>query len=650
MNNSDSANYEKQFLIKYFTKQATVKIDKLKEKISDITSKSEIIDIHNKIKNIETDLQNTLKIIDEDTTSNVVESTEKINTIKVSNEIITYKGINTPKYIWDYLFNYQQDGVKWMIDLHIMVKGGLLADEMGLGKTMQAIAFIFGIFEMNSHAKILIICPATVIDQWINEIKKFHPKFNVSTKMINSGCIVMGYEKYKSLESKQSFDSVILDEGHRIKNKDAQITKCVKKIRCNSRFILTGTPIQNNLTELWSIFDFIVPGLLGTHLVFEEEFSDKIKDKSDSDASYRYSVMLRSTIEPYILRRMKSQIAYKLPGKIDKVVFVTFTPIQHKMYIKALESNKMRKAMVEKMGLLGVIDHLRKICNHPALLTGIKYNEQGNDDDNNSIENDNNLNNSIENDNSEDDSCNYEHIQQTGNSLIDSSCKMIATMSFLKKWKKEGKKVLIFTQTVQMQKIIEQCICKYNYMKMSGSTPTAKRNQIVQKFNEDKNIFIFLLTTKVGGLGLNLTGANRIILYDPDWNPSTDNQAKERIYRYGQKSDVEIYRLICKETIEERVYQKQIYKNCLSKKILSDPRTVMSKEAMIDLFSYYGSEQAAPKIEDFRNIEIEQDKLVEINDEDNREYSNMKEYNSREYLNGEELIEYIMRRESNLNG
>ena len=552
---ANAEDYEKSFLERYFTGQANKKIADIREMMKNTSNPRQLESYETKIRKINEELSANLGIVSTENAPERLEDTE-VDGSADEDDVFVHQGATIPRRIWNYLFAYQQEGVRWMIDLHMKESGGILADEMGLGKTIQAIAFISGLLISGHAEKALILCPATVVAQWAAEFRKACPGVAVSSNGMGRGrgVSIMSYEHFKLSMHAEPLDTVILDEGHKIKNRETQISRTVKSIRSRSRFVLTGTPIQNNLTELWSLFDFIVPGLLGTHLVFQEEFEERIKDKSDSNTSYRYSVMLRSTIEPHILRRMKSQIAHKLPGKIDKVIFVTLSGRQHDLYVKALQSSRIRKALIDGKGMLGAIDHLRKICNHPFLVE--KNNREldlDGDLDEDSIET---------------------------SRLVQLSCKMVAMMSFLDQWKEEGRKAIVFSQTVQMQNIIERAMSGFKYLKMSGGTPMHRRSVLVEQFNRDPSIFIFLLTTRVGGLGLNLTGASRIILYDPDWNPSTDNQAKERIYRYGQKQDVEIYRIICRSTLEERIYQKQIYKNCLSRKILSDPGTRMSKEAV----------------------------------------------------------------------
>lgn len=639
---TNASDYEKNFLERYFRSQAEKKIRELQVKMEDATPK-QVREYQRKVQMIEQELEVSLRLVvdGEDCKKVHMVKKEADLVVKEHGESFVFKNVRIPLYLWDYLFSYQQEGVKWMIDLHMEGKGGILADEMGVGKTIQAVTFVTSLMLHNDIECVLVLCPATVVSQWIHEFKRVSPRIRVYDPKTpkKQGISVMSYDGFKVSRCDGAFDILILDEGHKIKNKDAQVTRAVKRIKSTSRFILTGTPIQNNLAELWSLFDFIIPGLLGTHVIFQEEFEEHIKQKHDPEMAYKYSVMLRAIIEPYILRRMKSQISHNLPGKTDNVIFVSLTEKQHSLYVKALESDKLRKALFDKKGLLGAIDHLRKICNHPFLIESKNWREKylsGQDD----------LEEPVRDTDSEIGDDEYQRPEK----IIDLSCKMSATMTLLRKWSRENKKTLIFSQTVQMQNIIEEAVKlkSYSYLKMSGDTLINQRSRLVEVFNKDPRISIFLLTTRVGGLGLNLTGASRIILYDPDWNPATDNQAKERIYRFGQKSAVEIYRIICRNTIEEKIYQKQIYKDCLSKKILSDPSIKIDKDAVIDLFSYHGRPAEGLEIAELGVAEVVDDKLVDVKEEDKKEFSIMKNFNSKKILTGVELIEFIERRENSL--
>ncbi|TBU16231.1 superfamily II DNA/RNA helicase [Ordospora colligata] len=570
-----------------------------------------------------------------------------------------HEGFAVPSFLWESLFVYQQEGVKWMLNLYKAKKGGILADDMGLGKTFQLIVFLTALFRNEAAGKALIVCPATIVLQWVSEWKKFYPFMRIFTGGVDSeknGVHVMSYEKFKMIAGSEECDVLVLDEGHRIKNKNAQVSLAAKRMKSVCRLILSGTPIQNNLRELWSMFDFVNPGLLGSHSAFNEEFEEVIskggyKNASNSqvERAYKHSLMLRSLIEPYILRRTKAQVSHRLPSKQDKIVFCSLTSLQTDLYKKVLRSKHIMNVLTGKANLLSGITLLRKVCNHPRLLftdDNTRHDGMHDQDPSKHKIEQFELDYDYQDESLDVNACNGKY---NGYALVESACKMKILMDFLKKWKKSGNKVLIFSQTIRMLDIIEKCIDGYMYMRMDGSTSTQDRRSLVEQFNNDENVFIFLLTTRVGGLGLNLTGASRVVIYDPDWNPSTDTQAKERAWRYGQKKDVEIYRFVCKDTIEEKVYQKQIFKDMLGKKVLSDPRLsrFFNKSCIDDLFSFDGTDEVVEiKAHEEHGEEGEEEGVLKgVRDKDEELFLRMKVLNSKSVLSGSEMLEYIRLRE-----
>lgn len=555
------------------------------------------------------------------------------------------EGFAVPRFLWESLFAYQQEGVQWMLKLYREGKGGVLADDMGLGKTVQVIGFLAGLFHSGAVRRVLILCPATIVSQWVFEWKRFYPFVRVFCRSVEgaaTGVYLMSYEKFKARTRDEEWDVMVLDEGHRIKNKNAQVTLSVKKVRCGSRFVLSGTPIQNNLGELWSIFDFVNPGLLGPHTSFHEEFEDVISRGGYRSASnlqvekaYRHSLMLRSLIEPYILRRAKMQVSHRLPSKEDKIIFCSLTPAQMELYNKVLESKHIMNVLTGKANLLSGISMLRKVCNHPRLLLPRRQGEHVRDE---SSEMDEGADAEIET---------VTRSSEGFYDLVGSSCKIKILLDLLGKWKAEGSKVLVFSQTIRMLDIIERCIKGSAYLRMDGRTSTSDRSRLVDRFNRDESVFVFLLTTRVGGLGLNLIGASRIVIYDPDWNPSTDTQAKERAWRYGQKRDVEIYRFVCKDTIEEKVYQKQIFKDMLGKKVLSNPRLsrFFNKSCINELFSLAVANDCVEVKTHEAHRGDGEGVLQEVRDGDAEVFSRMKALNEKRTLSGSEVLEYIRLRE-----
>lgn len=323
---------------------------------------------------------------------------------------------------------------------------------------------------------------------------------------------------------------------------------------------MSGSPLQNHLKELWSLFDFVFPGKLGTLPVFHTQFIIPITMGGYSTASraqvhtaYKCSLVLRDLISPYLLRRLKKDVATQLPEKHEQILFVKLTPEQREKYEAFLRSRFVRQVLHGKLNLLYAITALRKICNHPDIPL------HNNDHDNNYAKNGVNQKRrmapavprlyqgeSVE-------------IQEDYGSWRRSG-KMVVLDRVLAAWKKAGSKVLLFSQTRTMLDILEIFVKDkgYSYQRMDGMTAVGSRMRLIDQFNSDETVFVFLLTTRVGGLGVNLTGADRVVLFDPDWNPSTDLQARERAWRVGQKRPVTIYRLVTTGTIEEKIYHRQV--------------------------------------------------------------------------------------------
>ncbi|KAF4090355.1 hypothetical protein AMELA_G00050880 [Ameiurus melas] len=498
------------------------------------------------------------------------------------------EGFKVPGFLWKKLFKYQQTGVRWMWELHCQQAGGILGDEMGLGKTIQVIAFLAGL----SYSKLktrgsnyryaglgptVIVCPATVMHQWVKEFHTWWPPFRVAVlhetgsfnnkkeKLIpeiaaSHGILITSYSYVRIMQDyiqKYDWHYVILDEGHKIRNPNAGVTVACKQFRTPHRFILSGSPMQNNLKELWSLFDFVFPGKLGTLPVFMEQFSVPITMGGYSNASpvqvqtaYKCACVLRDSINPYLLRRMKADVKanLSLPDKNEQVLFCRLTEEQRQVYQNFLDSKEVYQILNGDMQIFSGLIALRKICNHPDLFTGGPRMLRGIP---------------VEELTKEE---HFGYWKRSG--------KLIVVESLLRLWFKQGHRVLLFTQSRQMLEILEVFVRENGYtcLKMDGTTTIASRQPLIAQYNEDKDIFIFLLTTKVGGLGINLTGANRVIIYDPDWNPSTDTQARERAWRIGQKQQVTVYRLLTAGTIEEKIYHRQIFKQFLTNRVLKDPK------------------------------------------------------------------------------
>ncbi|BFZ61249.1 DNA repair protein rhp26 [Saitoella coloradoensis] len=521
-------------------------------------------------------------------------------------------GYRLPGDIYPSLFDYQKTCVQWLWELHTQGAGGIIGDEMGLGKTVQIISFLAGLhYSGKLNKPILVVCPATVMKMWCNEFRRWWPPLRVcilhgsGSGMLNvreeeatekafekehprkggpgaklkagarnmvrrvfaSGHVIIttyaGLHSYGDLLLGEEWDYCVLDEGHKIRNPDAEISLACKQVKTVHRIILSGTPIQNNLNELWSLFDFVFPGRLGTLPVFQQQFAIPINMGGYANATnvqvqtaYKCACVLRDLINPYLLRRMKADVAADLPKRTEQVLFCKLTAAQRTAYEEFIGGNDMESIFQGRRQVLYGVDILRKICNHPDLASRDTLEHKPGYD--------------------------YGDPKKSG--------KMQVVKATLELFRSQGHRTLLFSQTRQMLDILEKFVKKLdgiNYLRMDGNTPVQRRQALVDQYNENPNIDVFLLTTKVGGLGINLTGANRVIIYDPDWNPSTDAQARERAWRLGQKREVIIFRLMTSGTIEEKIYHRQIFKQFLTNKILRDPkqRRFFKSNDLHDLFS-----------------------------------------------------------------
>ena len=546
-------------------------------------------------------------------------------------------GYRIPGDIYPSLFDYQKTGVRWLWELYIQKVGGIIGDEMGLGKTIQIIAFLAGLhYSKKLTRPVVVVCPATVMKQWVNEFHRWWPPFRVTilhssgSGMINlkressmeddlmaeiwdpsrqnrsltagqrsakrvlrpildhGGVLVTTYsglQTYAPLLIPVDWQYAILDEGHKIRNPNAAITIYCKELRTPNRMILSGTPMQNNLVELWSLFDFVFPMRLGTLVNFRNQFEIPIRQGGYGNASnlqvqtaFKCAETLKDAISPYLLQRFKIDVAADLPRKSEQVLFCRLTKVQREAYQHFLGSNDVDSIMHGRRQVLYGVDILRKICNHPDL------------------QDHRNLS--------------FKSGYDYGNPM--KSGKMQVVGSLLEIWKQNGHKTLLFAQHRIMLDILEKYVRSMTglkYCRMDGKTPIQARQNMVDEYNNDPDLHVFLLTTKVGGLGINLTGADRVIIFDPDWNPSTDLQARERAWRLGQKREVTIYRLMTAGTIEEKIYHRQIFKQFLTNKILKDPkqRQTFHLNDLHDLFSL-GDEKGPTETSTlFRDAEVKYD-------------------------------------------
>ncbi|KAJ6787602.1 hypothetical protein PWT90_05003 [Aphanocladium album] len=534
--------------------------------------------------------------------------------------------LKLPGDIHPSLFGYQKTGVQWLAELYKQRVGGIVGDEMGLGKTVQLIAFIAALHSSKKLKRpVIVVAPATLLRQWVSEFHRWWPPLRVSilhssgsgmlnptteddydldhfrpmaskssnaARRIIRGVVSKGHvlvTTYTGLQTyaddllKVDWEYAVLDEGHKIRNPNAEITVTCKELNTPNRVILSGTPVQNNLTELWSLFDFIYPMRLGTLVNFRTQFEIPIRQGGYANASNlqvmtaeKCAEALKETISEYLLQRLKVDVAADLPEKTEQVLFCKLTDGQRKAYETFLRSDEVSAILNRRRQSLYGIDILRKICNHPDLLDKKLSEKAG-----------------------------YEY----GSPRL--STKLQLTKDLLQNVMiPNGHKTLLFSQGKLMLNIIEKCMrdCGISYLRMDGETPVDQRQPMIDRFNNDPDVHVFLMTTRTGGLGTNLTGADRIIIFDPDWNPSTDLQARERAWRLGQNKPVKIYRLMTEGTIEEKIYHRQIFKQFMTNKVLKDPKQRSSYDLsdLYDLFTYNaGGDAAAQRSEVFKGAEVD---------------------------------------------
>lgn len=438
------------------------------------------------------------------------------------------------------LREYQIVGVKWLYNIYKCGFGSILADEMGLGKSIQVIYFIKQLIKENNNFKFLIVAPTSLIYNWENEFNKFGSNLkytviagnkknrkelfnnieNTNIIITTYGLLREDFEIYKDF----NFEVMIIDEAQNIKNPNALVTKTVKNIKSNTKFALTGTPLENSVIELWSIFDYIMPGYLNTLNFFHAKYN--IKDMDDDALESLKS--LDKQITPFILRRKKSDVLKDLPDKIDNNIYLDLYPEQKKIY--AMQLKKTKEEMDEiiatdgfikaRFKILQLLTILRQICIDPKLV--------------------------------------FE--EYSGESIkIDTITSLVSDIV------KNNHKILIFTSYKKALETVKDCFENegITYYVIDGSVSSKKRAELVDSFNKD-NTNVFLIMLKAGGTGLNLTSADVVIHLDLWWNPQVENQATDRAHRIGQKNTVEVIRLICKGTIEERILELQNKKKLLS--------------------------------------------------------------------------------------
>lgn len=489
--------------------------------------------------------------------------------------------VNPPSNFKGTLYDYQRHGLNWLNFLNQYSLNGILADDMGLGKTPQTLAAIALAFNRsNNKLPSLIICPASVVGNWAKEVEVFLYQarcfiYTSSTKPLNRTevdyaishkvlpIVITTFDVARlnaNILNKFDWSYVVVDEAHFLKNPNTLRTKAIKTINAQNKLALTGTPIQNKYADLWSLFDLILPGHLSTLVDFNKKYSQKTNQNFSIDA-----LNLKAKIKPFVLRRLKDDVLKDLPVKLISPQFIELTPSQVISYKKIAEPEKAKLDKIidsnnvgaSSMHILAAINHLKKICNYPPLITN------------------------------------------TSQEIIDVdvklSGKLIRLLELLEEISDGEDKVLVFSQSTQMLDIIEKAILMHNtlgnknYLRLDGSVPPLHRTSLVERFQTDPHVNTFLISTKAGGTGLNLTKANKVVFYDHDWNPSNDNQAQDRAHRKGQLQPVTIFKLIAKGTIEEKILARQMEKTNAAQQIISvdsDGFKNITKAEILDLFTF----------------------------------------------------------------
>ena len=483
---------------------------------------------------------------------------------QISTFSTTADGIDIPKDINAEFREYQVKGFNWLWFLYQYGLNGILADDMGLGKTLQALTLLKKAKEVDGPMPTLVIAPTTVVFNWENEIQKFTPDLtclkiqgadrkSLFKDIPNYDIIITSYalvrrdiEKLK----KYKFRYIILDESQNIKNAISQTAQSVKELNSDHKLALSGTPIENKLEELWSVFDFLMPGFLFNVAEFNYRYVTPIMERQDKTVEKR----LKLQIFPFILRRMKRDVAKDLPDKVENMAYCELTDEQRDFYLEVLDSTKeelfksieLNGLEKSRMSIFSALLRLRQICCHPKLY----------------------------------DKDHVKGVMQSG--------KFEYLKGMLEQIIQEKHRVLLFSQFVDMLDIIkawlERSGIPYEYL----TGKTKDRQKAVENFNNNPNIPIFLISLKAGGTGLNLTGADYVIHYDPWWNPAVEDQATDRAYRIGQTKKVFVYRLITKNTVEEKIQKIKGRKRDLVDSVVSIDRNItksLTMEDIKDIFS-----------------------------------------------------------------
>jgi superfamily II DNA or RNA helicase len=459
---------------------------------------------------------------------------------------------------------YQEQGLSWLKFIHDIGSGGVLADDMGLGKTLQTIALLLAVKQEEKHVKALIVAPTSVVTNWVREIERFGPTLQVALwhgqqrkeqadELETADVIITSYallRRDEELLKELDLTYAILDEAQQIKNPMSATAAAAKRLRAGRRLALTGTPIENRLSEIWSIFDFVSPGLLGPLAKFEERFARPI-----SDGDHKTAARLRATIHPFILRRTKQEVAKDLPEKIEMDQICDLPSEQRTLYAQVVREVRAQvMGEVEKLGVAGA---------HIHILAGLTRLRQA--------------------------ACDPRLLGLPRAFADDDSGKLMALRELIDECEAGGHKVLVFSQFVTMLQLIKSALEKdrITYEYLDGSTKD--RAERVEHFQTDPGCTVFLISLKAGGTGLNLTAADTVIHFDPWWNPAVEDQATDRAHRIGQTKVVTAYRLVAAGTIEEKILQLKAKKRELVSSVLTEDAggaKKLTKSDLDELFAF----------------------------------------------------------------
>ncbi|KAL5701362.1 hypothetical protein ACHQM5_026707 [Ranunculus cassubicifolius] len=467
-----------------------------------------------------------------------------------------------PSCIQGKMRDYQLAGLNWMIRLYENGINGILADEMGLGKTLQSISLLGYLHEFRGiTGPHMVVAPKSTLGNWMKEIRRFCPILRAvkflgnpdERKHIRENLLVAGkfdvcvtsFEmaiKEKTTLRRFSWRYVIIDEAHRIKNENSLLSKTMRLFSTNYRLLITGTPLQNNLHELWSLLNFLLPEIFSSSETFDEWF--QISGENDQQEVVQ---QLHKVLRPFLLRRLKSDVEKGLPPKKETILKVGMSQLQKQFYKALLQKDlEVVNAGGERKRLLNIAMQLRKCCNHPYLFQGAEPGPP----------------------------------YTTGDHLITNAGKMVLLDKLLPKLKERDSRVLIFSQMTRLLDILEDYLVfrGYKYCRIDGNTGGEDRDASIESFNQPgSEKFVFLLSTRAGGLGINLATADIVVLYDSDWNPQVDLQAQDRAHRIGQTKEVQVFRFCTEYTIEEKVIERAYKKLALDALVIQQGRLAEQK-------------------------------------------------------------------------